>query len=1245
MWPSAPPTIVGWPDMPSPEVLAVLADEVVEVTPQLVNALARLAEEGGPDRAEAIELYREPVERIAGTAELLGLHGLQEFCTQLGKNLGVLDSGVLDEHLRSLLGRWPGLLIGYLRAPQDGVYSRELADYFRDDRWPDRMDAVQAMTLTEKLSAIADHDEEEEEANRRPVEAQPGDVDLSIAEDVNPALIDSFLAEAPLQAGAYTSIVENVIRGGAGPHTLNEARRLIHSIKGAANTVGVRGVAQLTHHLEDLLEYLAQHSITPQGAIAKLLMDAADCLEMMFETLVIYEPAPPQAQAVLQRLLDVANDIDRGVAVENIGAQPEEASAPAEPTADVFVAAGEEGDAAVISADEQPSDIDAAAHSEDTVSSSAVSTEEQEAEPEILDTVGEVDQNEPVGPEAPSVPASVVDPSDEIQPAEPLSAAKEDEKPADLEAADADAANDEPEVPEVPSMLASVMWLSDEGKPLEPLTTTLPEEKPADLKSADAITANDEPEVPEVASMLASVMGLLDDAQSTEPAIAEASDGEHEPVDSDPAEDATPVGAETTFAQLGEAEGSVQPPAVEAPLADETAPAQVSPSESAVAKDSDSEAPAAEVSTAKVSGSERSAARTPPPAPRAETKTESKTPVRQAPEVKRAIRVAADTIEELLRLSSEMTIGRSHIQERLHQAFSFTGELRERQSMLQTRSVELDRIVTVQGVAAGQKRGEAKPGGGIGGGIFDALELDQYSELHGAVHGIVETVADVQTIGTRVLDALEAIETAVTQQGLVNTELHEQIMRARMVPAANIEPRLARVVRQACDATGKQATLVFTGSDVMLDDHVVNEVINPLSHLLRNAVDHGIESPDVRLAAGKPAIGEIRLSFEREGNHIVIRCSDDGAGLDLTHIHGVAVQRGLVPEDVELNDTQIARLILLPGFSTRSQVSEVSGRGVGMDVVNVAMEKLKGTIDIASDLGAGCNFTLRLPLTMGSAHCLLVRSSGTMSAIPTDVLDRVVYTGARDIERLGKSWVYREDRDTIEAFDLADLLGYPVDQPFGNSEDSRPVIVVNGRDGKQAVVVDQLLAGRDLVIKSLGRYLGMARGIVGASLLGDGTVLPVLDMLQLLEREMGGIAVPGIQVAHRASVARSALTDILVVDDSLSVRQALSQLLEDEGYQVHTAKDGVEALEYLDNERPAAMLVDLEMPRMNGLELTQRLRERDNTRNLPVIMITSRTSEKHRTQAQLAGVDLYLTKPYREVDLLARLRSMLSKAA
>ncbi len=963
--------------MPRLEALAVLADEVGEVADRMSAALADLNDSSNDERLrEALDFFAEQNGRIVTVTEMLNLTGLRRLCARIQENVALLQAaGVPPREPLAVFLRGPNLIVEYLRAPKDPASCAALTQYLSNPLWPQPARAAEAAEIQALLADIDESASEAELMPERPAEASPEDVALDVAPDVNPELLEAFLAEAPLQAGAYTSLVEQVTSGGGAPgEMLNEARRIVHTIKGAANTVGVRGVVTLTHHLEDLLEYLAESALRPQGRLAKLLMDAADCLEMMLESLIGAEVPPQQAHSVVQRLLDAANAIDRG---EDPGAAVAEK------------------------------------------------------------------------------PDSGITPS-----------------PA--------------------------------GKGAKPEAT----------------------------------------------------------------------------------------------------------------------APKAE------------------PAPKVESRPEA--PPSKEPAAK--IRVAGATIDEMLRLSGEMTIGRAHVQERLHQATGLAAEMSERHGLLQKRASEIDHIITVRGVAAGEKLGAVAQAAGTS--VFDALELDQYSELHGAVHGFLETIADLQTLESRLLDTLSGIETSITQEGLINNELHEHAMRARMVPAASIEPRLARTVRQVCEATGKAARFELRGGDVMLDDHVINDIISPLSHLLRNAVDHGIEEQKVRATLGKPEAGAIVLSFSREGNHLVIRCEDDGAGLDLRRIHTSAVERGIVRGDVSLSESEIAQIILVPGFSTRSTASEVSGRGVGMDVVNVAVSKLKGTIDISTVPGKGCRFTLRLPLTLGTAHCLVVRAGGEIAAIPTDILDRAVYQGALNVVRLGEQYVYREENESLEARDLAHLLGSAGERSLGDAEDNRPVIVVNDTRGKKAVVVDALLSGRDLVVKSLGQYLASAKDVIGAAVLGDGRVLPVLDLQALLRAQHGTTAVARPYLVHSSPAAREARTvDILVVDDSLSVRQALTLLLNGEGYSVHTAKDGVEALEQVAKNRPAAVVADLEMPRMNGLELTSRLRADPRTRGLPVIMVTSRSSDKHRQQAQLAGVDVYLTKPYRDAELLSKLQAMLSKAA
>ncbi len=414
--------------------------------------------------------------------------------------------------------------------------------------------------------------------------------------------------------------------------------------------------------------------------------------------------------------------------------------------------------------------------------------------------------------------------------------------------------------------------------------------------------------------------------------------------------------------------------------------------------------------------------------------------------------------------------------------------------------------------------------------------------------------------------------------------------------------------------------------------------------MLRNAVDHGLETTTQRTEYHKPSTGKITLTFARDGNYLVVTCADDGAGLDLARIRVQAIERGLIAADQNLSDDEIARLILRPGFTTAETVTEVSGRGVGMDIVNTRITKLKGSIGIQTQAGQGSTFTLRVPISMGIIHCLLAMADGQAYAIPTDELDRIIFGGVRDIEYLGNGWLYRDSEISCPAYSLGQLTARRTEPGFDREDDERHVVLVNYFAGKAAVVVDAVTGGTDLVVKAPGRHLSKVKALLGASILGDGTIVPILELTEMLRLQRGETA-PSEGTAASAEPDAVEQGDILVVDDSLSVRTALSTLLTDEGFKVRTAKDGVEAIEAIEKLPPAAVLVDLEMPRMNGIELTTYIRANELTQSLPVIMVTSRTTQKHRSQAEAAGVDNYVTKPYRESDLLLLLRTTLSKAA
>lgn len=1064
--------------MPSPEILAVLADEVAEAGEVVGSAVADLASTEQATFDDAIERYREQLARIDGVCDILSLTGLKEVIAFVEHNLDALVPGSINPEQQRLFGKWPQITLGYLRAPKEGVYAREIVLYFERLEWPQPLDVEAASALEAKLVELADKTEDADPGHvDRATSANEADVVIEPVDEVNPALWEAFLTEGPLQAQQYSQTIQSIVRGEGWAGAVDEARRLIHALKGAANTVGVRGVATLSHHVEDILEYLADKSIVPQGRLARLLVQVADTLETMFEALLGTEEAPAEALQVLQQVLDVANLIDRGM-IEDLSR--DEITTSVEPPL-----------------------------AQETVQTTVITKE-----------------------------SLIEDAPDSLT-----------ELPAAM----------------VPDEMAAEI-ATDPVTALDAFSA--PVEKPGDVEEPQLFA---EPTAPEQAAV---ATGAIDLGEADEPS---------------------------------------------APVSMPVAPEQ----------------PAAPKKTD-----------TAPPVAVREKPAEQKQATKPNMAIEAKVRVNASAIDELLRMSGEMAISRAHIQERLQQAMRNLAELRERDGALWARVNELETAVTTQGVTAGRRAATMGSTGNVVSGAFDPLEMDQYSELHTQVHGLAENIADLRLLTANVTDALADITTTVNQQTLLNNELHNVLMTSRMLPVSTLEARMQRTVRQAADKTGKIVDLYVRGGDVMLDDQMVNVLVDPLQHILRNAVDHGLETNTLREELGKPRNGSIRLDFSRDGNYLVIKCEDDGAGLDLMRIHQTAVTRGLVNENQLLSDEEVARLILQPGFSTSREVTELSGRGVGMDIVNTSIMKLKGQIDIRTESGSGTAFILRLPMSMGIAHCLLVGVSGQNFALPTDNLDRIVFNGAANVSRLGNEWLYRDTNDTCRVEQLAGLVGYQLEHEYGEAGDGRPVVLMRVAGGKVAVIVDSVFSGRDLVIKNLGKYLPDVNGVVGASILGDGAVVPILELGELIS-DVGTAttAAPVRSVKREAIQASAVANDILVVDDSLSVRTALSILLSGSGYEVRVAKDGLEAIDEIEKGVPKAMLVDMEMPRMNGLELTATLRARGETANVPIIMITSRTAEKHRAQAKAAGVSHYLTKPYTETELLALIKTFLNKAA
>lgn len=934
------------------EELAMLCDALAALQADLATLLA-------PDLAVAereglFDGHLEQLHNLVNAASLLGLAGFQQVLEVILVNTAALqaEAEALSEAQRAVLQAWPTLAMAHLRAPGELAPAQALADGVAQAAWPYPADAdalpdwVQAMAAVSLVRARPSQD--------RPLKALPDHVDLSVPADIDRKVLDSLLVELPPHAQDFSALVQRLSQGGT-LDDLDQARRVAHTLKGAANTVGIKGVANITHALEDILVAFGREERLPTRQLLDMLLEASDCLEAMSEALVANGSTPPESLSVYQKVLDWANRIDR------------------------------EG---------LPSD-----------------------QAEVA--------------ESPSSPV--------------------------------------------------------------PLPT-----------------------------MAASAVGMQ--------------------------------------------------PASDTPAAEEDAQAET------------------------------------------------------------YLRVPASLIDALLKLSGENSIVTSQIQDRVTRLSDNINALRTGSRQFGQLSAELEQLVDVRGLAM------------LGGhtGELDALEMDQYNELHMLSRRIVESGADSREFSRSFERELASLRDLMAEKERLQLEIQRSIQRTRMVEVASISPRLQRTVRQAARVLNRSVDLRIQGEATMVDTQLLDRVIDPLMHLLRNAVDHGIEPPEVRETLGKPATGTITLSFSTEGNNVAVRCEDDGGGLDLGAIRHRALSRGLIAADAALSDAQVMRLIVLPGFSTREQTTQLSGRGIGMDVVHRAVVDLRGTLDMNSQSGLGSRFDLRFPVRMSTLQVMLSRSEHHLLGISVRGVEQIL--PAREEvgmdERGGLTYALQGEQ--LAAIRLEKLMGLPPEALKQPGVMEVAMIVRDEFRQRLAIIVPELSDARTVVVKPFNPMMPHALGIDGATVLGDGSVATVIDLPDLL-RDFTAGQMPGVDDVVVAS--RHKLPLCLVVDDSVSVRRTMEQLMQDSGYEVVTARDGVDALGAVQLRAPDIVLVDLEMPRMNGLELTSALRNRSATKATPVVMITSRFTDKHRQLANDAGVNAFLTKPYSEDLLLNTIDGLLRSAA
>ena len=964
-----------------PEQLSLLDTEFTAFT-QTLDTELESADPAEPEnlRRRVIESCAELLRRFAGAADAVGLPALHWTFTTVATQVDTLSSTGIAPELRAGLRDWSLQLRGYLATPTDRAAALALARSMSSACWPSPLSDVEASTLQ---SALVELDlVQAQAAAPRAAQATPEDVALDVPEDAGEELIESLLAELPVQSAEFAAAIQRVASGSGTLYDVEAAKRAAHTLKGAANTVGVKGIASLTHHVEDILVALTRYSLMPNDALANLLSSASDCLEGMSEALLGVSPEPTDALDVLQQILDWANRIDSE-------------------GADALVAENRAGGATGVQAGAHEDDGQAASRSE------------------VRDVTH---------------------------------------------------------------------WET-------------PDERP-EVSAAAAV------------------------------AVLEPT------------------------ANAGH-----------------------------------------------------------------------------------SLRLSTTIVDELLRLVGETMIANTQIKEQLRQAMDHTRSVTRQSHALQQLANDLETLVDVRGLSLPARN--LTPSGD-----FDALEFDRYNELHTLSRRLVEAATDSKELSVageeRLLNLADLLET----QSRLQLDNQNVVMRTRMVSVGSVVSRLQRSVRQTGRLLDKPVELLVRGSDTTMDSNILGEIVDPLMHALRNAVDHGIESPERRAAAGKPPTGRIELGFAREGSSIVIQCRDDGAGLDLQAIRARALARGLIEAHALLDEDELARLILIPGFSTRDETSQISGRGIGMDVINQRVIGLKGSLRLNSVAGQGLTLEIRLPVSLTTLHGLLVRVGRNTMAISTYGIQDIHYVTCEQLRNVNAGTVYVSDGQARPLERLESLLQLP---PPAEEPAWFPTLLVGTERGVRAVAVEEVSDSQEIVLKDLGTYVDKPAGVLGVTVLGDGSIAPVLDLPQLLRAAHAGPRSVSVQTPRLLTpVPESSPLDghrtALVVDDSLTARRAAAQLMRDAGFEVRTAVDGMEAAAMIEKKVPDIVITDMEMPRLNGLELTLHLRSRAASRETPVIMITSRSTEKHRQEAAKAGVDVYVTKPFNDEELLRQVERLTAGA-
>ncbi len=598
------------------------------------------------------------------------------------------------------------------------------------------------------------------------------------------------------------------------------------------------------------------------------------------------------------------------------------------------------------------------------------------------------------------------------------------------------------------------------------------------------------------------------------------------------------------------------------------------------------------------------------------------------------IKVRADLLDNLVSSAGEVSIYRARMEQQVAGLGSHLSELGQTISRLkgQLRNLEAETDAQIH-FSHRAEAGNADE--------FDPLEMDRYTMIQELSRSLGESVNDLSSLQAMLGEQVKDSETLLLQQSRVSTDLQDGLIKSRMVKFSGLLSRLRRLVRQSSQELGKKADLIISGEENEVDNKVLDRMVAPLEHIIRNALSHGIETPVERVKKGKAEAGKIAIDISRDGSDIIICIKDDGAGVNLEKVRSRAVQLGLLDPKHQVTEADLVQYILEPGFSTAEHVTQLSGRGVGMDIVDIEIKQLGGTLQIETT-PRGTTFTARLPFTLSINQAILVRTGEEIYAIPLINIEGITRLDAQQVVEY-----YRQEEPELEyagqrfaLYSLAKLVETGIQFRPGAENEKQVIVLSRSGDVRVAMHVDEIIGNREIVVKTLGKQLSQVKGLAGASILADGSVVLILDINGLVRHS----TTSAVKIVYHQQIEKAPKTreTVMVVDDSITMRRVASKLLERHNYDVVTAKDGVDALAQLQDVRPDVMLLDIEMPRMDGFELATHMQNEENFSRIPIIMITSRTGEKHRDRALQIGVTNYMGKPYQEDELVENIQSALA---